>query len=215
MNVMRARIAAVVFVGFSALFALPMIAYGCGSSSSDSSQQDSGPPGPACVTQHHAVYQSYCPGYESLAQITGDCALQCVLMTDKEPPNCVQDCLKQRTGGAIDDACLQCHSDLVACARKYCIAPCVAGPLDLHCLDCMCGGNFPAQMNCYAPFNACSGLGITYCEEREAGTFDTFPPPEDGGPCEAGDDADAPSDAGKDAPGEAGADAKADAKADG
>jgi hypothetical protein len=196
------RVGVVVLVACGGVVALPMIAYGCSSSSSNDTSQDASqdasqetPPAPACATQHHAVYQSYCPGYESLAQLTGDCALQCILMTDHEPPNCVQDCLKQKTGGAIDDTCLQCHSDLVACARKYCVAPCVAGPLDLHCLDCMCGGNFPAQMNCYVPFNACSGLGITYCEAREAGTFDGFPPPEDGGPCEGGDDADAGTDA--------------------
>jgi hypothetical protein len=209
---MRARFAlAFVAAAGAGLLATTTIAYGCSSSSSSSSPADAadaadGASAGACATQHHVVYQSYCPGYESLPQITGDCALKCILMTDHEPPNCVDDCLRERTGGAIDDPCLQCHADLVACARKYCVAPCVAGPLDVHCLDCMCGGNFPAQMNCYAPFNVCSGLGVTFCESREAGTFDGFPPPEDGGPCEAGDDGDAG--------GEGGSDAGADAKSD-
>lgn len=203
---MNARsLLAVLVVAGGALCSAAFVAIGCSSSSSSSDGTPDSASAGACATQHKAVFQSYCPGHVSLAEITGDCARDCVLMTTKEPPNCVKDCIRTRTGGALDEPCLDCHQALVNCARKYCLAQCVNGPLDLKCLNCMCGNNFlvddagkGTSMNCYAPFNACTGLGLTYCEQYDAGKFDAFPPPEDAGACEGGDDA-TPTDSANDA----------------
>lgn len=166
---------------------------GCSSSTSGDGAPDGGAGAVhnACASERAAVFRAYCPGHKSFAALNGECAIKCVLERDAEAPTCVDDCLRTVSSGAITDPCIHCHAELVACARKNCLAKCVGGPLDLQCLDCMCGNNYPNAVNCYAPFNDCTGLGVTYCQAYEAGTFDGFPPPDDAGPCSDDDAADA------------------------
>lgn len=201
-------IVVVACVACGALGSVAIVGSGCGSSSSsDGGGSDSGTDSAsanACATQRTAIFQSYCPGHESLAEVTGDCAKDCLLTPDASP-SCVEDCLRSRTGGQLDDPCLACHQALADCAKKYCIGPCAPDPTGLKCLNCMCGNNFvstdgapPTPVNCYVPFNQCTGLGLTYCEQYEAGTFDAFPPPQDAGACDV--EPDASPDAGADAP---------------
>src|SRR5579859_3163180 len=133
-------IAVVVCIGCGALGSIAIVGAGCGSSSSSSSgPQDSAPAG-ACATQRKAIFQSYCPDHVSLAQLTGDCAKDCLLTPDASA-SCVEDCLRTRTGGQIDDPCLACHQSLAQCAKTYCVAECAPDPLGLKCLNCMCGAN--------------------------------------------------------------------------
>ena len=144
------------------------------------------------------VFRSYCAPdpfekdaaavtyeYKSFAQVSSDCARFCVLdPVQRDNPKCVETCLKTATQGAISDTCLQCRIQMVECGRKYCLAECAPGPLEPKCLQCMCGDNYPSSMNCYNPYNACSGLNLKYCEQLDAGTFDGFPPPNDAGACD-------------------------------
>lgn len=144
------------------------------------------------------VFRSYCAPdpferdaeaaireYKSFAELSSDCARFCVLdpVANKDP-TCVNRCLKRATGGAISDQCLSCREEMVACGRKYCLAECAPGPLEVKCLVCMCGSNYPENHNCYDPYNKCTGLNFTYCQQLDAGTFDGFPPPNDAGACD-------------------------------
>ena len=137
----------------------------------------------ACTAtkDYEAVYATYC--YELLAktlpEITGECGVKCVLDREHESATCVSDCVREATGGAISEPCLACHDQLVVCARKNCLSDCLNGPLDPKCLNCMCGDNFPDNVNCYKPHNVCSGLDLQYCKQWDAGTYDGFPPPDD------------------------------------
>lgn len=170
----------------------------------DTTRGETPAPG-ACLPFKGAVYQTYCPGGKSFVDLTGGCGIDCVLAKarDAETPTCVKDCLRDATAGKIGDPCLECQSTLVACARKSCLGECAPGPKTPKCLGCMCGGNIDG-VNCYDPFNVCSGLATTYCQQIDAGTFDGFDPPTDGGACDAPADTkdsaiDAPLDAPKDA----------------
>jgi hypothetical protein len=144
------------------------------------------------------VFRSYCAPdpferdaaaaineYKSFAELSSDCARFCVLdpVANKDP-TCVNRCLKRATAGAISDLCLGCREEMVACGRKYCLAECAPGPLETKCLVCMCGNNYPDNHSCYDPYNKCSGLGFTYCQQLDAGTFDGFPAPTDAGLCD-------------------------------
>ena len=179
--------------------------------------------GNLCVKDKTALEITYCPDHKSFVDIVGACGIECVLAANRkeETPTCVQDCLRKATSSAISEACLNCQAGLVACARANCLGACAPGPSTAKCLDCMCGHNYPdgggAGINCYDPFNACSGLATDYCQQMEAGTFDGFTPPNDGGACEASTDAavDAPTDSGsKDAASDAPKDAPKDAPTD-
>ena len=159
----------------------------------------------ACLPDKAAVYQTYCPESKSFVDITGACGIECVLAANRheETPTCVQDCLRKATYGKIGDPCLECNASLVACARAHCLGECAPGPSTAKCLDCMCGHNISdgggPGVNCYDPFNTCSGLDTQYCKQIDAGTFDGFDPPTDGGACEASADAADAADAAKDA----------------
>ena len=84
----------------------------------------------------------------------------------------------------------QTRADIAAFLLKqngyqgYCLAECAPGPLDVKCLQCMCGDNYPSAFNCYDPYNTCSGLNLPYCKQLDAGAFDGFPPPNDAGACD-------------------------------
>jgi len=154
----------------------------------------------ACVNAKDqvGVFRSYCPPdpfepdaaaavreYKSFAELSSDCARYCVLTpTGRDDPNCVDKCLTNATQGAISEPCLGCREAMVACGRTYCLAECAPGPLDVKCLTCMCGNNYPNNHNCYDPYNKCTGLNFTYCQQLDAGTFDGFPAPNDAGLCD-------------------------------
>ncbi|MEO7095900.1 MAG: hypothetical protein ABI175_21750 [Polyangiales bacterium] len=187
-----------------------------------------------CVGDKTALEITYCPEHKSFVDLVGACGIECVLAANRheETPTCVQDCLRLATDGKIGDPCLGCQAGLVACARAYCLGDCASGPSTAKCLTCMCKEHVPdggtVGTNCYDPFNTCSGLATDYCKQLDAGTFDGFPPPNDGGACEAAADAgdagpkdaadsgvkdaavDAPKDAAKDAPVDAPKDAVKD-----
>ena len=171
-----------------ALIALFVVYAGC------SSKTDDPPKSPAVLTNacaspkdRAAIFAGYCAkppdpkATKSFAEITGDCATKCVLDRERESPTCVIDCLRAATDKAVSDPCLQCHDQLVACARKNCLSDCINGPLDVKCLNCMCGDNYPDNVNCYDPLNKCSALALPYCQQWDAGTFDSFPTPPDAG----------------------------------
>ena len=191
--------------------ALFLAAWGCSSESTPAATPASETGGETATALTNAcknakdqvgVFRSYCAPdpyekdaatptltYKSFAEVSSDCAKFCVLdPVERDNPKCVINCLKTATKDAISDSCLSCREQMVACGRKYCIAECAPGPLDVKCLRCMCGDNYtmehPEGYNCYNPYNACSGLDLKYCNQLDAGVFDGFPPPTDAGACD-------------------------------
>lgn len=122
----------------------------------------------------------YCPGNRSVSQIVSACAKDCLLSQEE---TCTRDCVEGDLKGALSEDCRDCYIELTACGSANCAAVCLADTSSTECISCLCGDN-KKETNCYAAFNECSGLGVTYCEDVENGTFTGYPEPEPAAECE-------------------------------
>lgn len=125
----------------------------------------------------------YCPGNRSVSQIVSACAKDCLL---SEEEGCVRDCVEEDLKGALSEDCRDCYIDLTACGSANCASVCLADTSSNECISCLCGEN-KKEKNCYAAFNECTGLGVTYCEDVANGTFEGYPEPEPAAECGEGD----------------------------
>lgn len=126
----------------------------------------------------------YCPDNKSVSQIVSACAKDCLLVEDEaEKKTCVRECVEEDLKGALSAGCRDCYIELTACGTANCAAICLADTSAPACISCLCGEN-KKNNDCYAAFNACTGLGVTYCEEVAEGTFTGYPEPEPAAQCD-------------------------------
>jgi hypothetical protein len=121
-----------------------------------------------------ATTAGYCPGNASVADIVGNCAKSCI--TNSDPQGCTKTCLDNATNHAISADCEGCYVALTFCGSQNCLSECLSDPTSATCLACLCGGNSNA-VNCYDAFNSCTGLGFTFCQDLDGGTWDGYPAP--------------------------------------
>lgn len=136
----------------------------------------------------------YCPGNKSVSAIVSECAINCLTADDE---NCTRDCVDEGTNSALSGECRDCYIELTQCGSANCVSVCLGNTGSEECVACLCGDN-AKEVNCYAAFNECSGLGVTYCEDVANGTFEGYPPPDPPAQCDetdggtdGGDDPDA------------------------
>ncbi len=128
----------------------------------------------------------YCPDNKSVSSIVSGCALDCLGSANE---TCTQDCVDEGTNNALSNGCRDCYIELTKCGSSNCLQSCLSDPGSAECVSCLCGEN-DKEVDCYAAFNECSGLGTTYCDEVADGTFTGYPEPDPPAQCDD-DDTDA------------------------
>ena len=91
--------------------------------------------------------------------------------TDPKAVACFQGCVKpemmKEFNDVLSDQCLACPNAVVQCAAKYCLAQCLANPMDPKCTACLCQARAdlpdPGVMgSClYDVFQKCAGFMTT------------------------------------------------------
>lgn len=125
----------------------------------------------------------YCPDNKSVSSIVSGCAINCLTSDDE---NCTRDCVDEGTDSALSSGCRDCYIELTKCGSSNCVSVCLGNAGSAECVACLCGEN-QKEIDCYAAFNECSGLGTTYCDEVENGTFTGYPEPDPPAQCDDGD----------------------------
>jgi len=94
---------------------------------------------------------------EDLAGLGASCGKTCLLQAgadDAAQATCVAACINQGLSSPLSDGCMACYTADVQCARKQCLATCVAGPTSAACLQCR------VEKGCLPTFYACSGAPV-------------------------------------------------------
>ncbi len=96
---------------------------------------------------------------EDLAGLGASCGKTCLLQggDDATQATCVAACIDQGlSAGATppSDACMSCYTADVQCARKECLAQCLASPTSDTCTQCR------IDMGCLQVFYDCSGAPL-------------------------------------------------------
>lgn len=131
--------------------------------------EDAGPvePDNFCINDSDAaaVAATYGDDEQTTASIASSCGLACFQQLGMGITNeCVVDCMRTATEGAISDQCLGCFGGSVMCTAQNCALTCAADPSSDACLACQCGGN-ASGTNCFDQYSACSGLPSSFdCE---------------------------------------------------
>lgn len=105
----------------------------------------------ACADDAEAVCTNDVSG------ITGRFGASC-FMTNSDDPEAWLDCTMDGVLGDVDpdpsDACMECYTDAVDCARVNCATICAGAPTSTECQDCR------NDAGCTSAFFACSGLPV-------------------------------------------------------
>lgn len=91
-------------------------------------------------------------------EVVEACGRECI-----GSPDCVPDCIRKATNGAVSDGCITCYAENIRCSTNNCIAACIANSESPRCIACQCGDN-NAQQNCNAEFGTCTGEPQSQCE---------------------------------------------------
>ncbi len=95
--------------------------------------------------------------------VARQCGIECLFSfeTEAEQRVCTHECILEKTG--MSSECADCYVASVDCGRTHCLTECVGSNHEL-CFQCTCGDNL-MSVNCIEPFETCSGLPSTTCDE--------------------------------------------------
>ena len=124
---------------------------------------DAGPPGEGACTNEadEAARATINASDNPMAEISKTCGLGCFQSEGANfGEDCVNNCIREATEGAVSDACIGCYTGSVMCTKDNCLFQCATNPDAPGCVSCQCGGN-RTQTNCYEVYARCSGIPST------------------------------------------------------
>ncbi|MEE2835060.1 MAG: hypothetical protein VYB65_03465 [Myxococcota bacterium] len=127
--------------------------------------EDAGPiePQNKCLNEadEAALDGTFGEANETASEVAKRCGLACFQQQGISVTNeCVVDCMRGETDGAVTDECLSCFGVSVICTTQNCALVCAADPNSDGCIACQCGGN-TRGVNCFDAYSNCSGRPAT------------------------------------------------------